>query len=87
MTETSLKNPGTTLKKEQFEDQLNIINTKYNRWFGERINRFTGDTDSIHNYFRFTNTLDGNIELYLKDGLPLEIGKDCRSAFKAIFDN
>lgn len=72
-------------KKQQFEEQLVIINLKYNRWFGERTHPFTGETDTINNYFRFFDNTSGVPQLHLKDGLPLEIGKDCRLAFDAIF--
>ena len=76
-----------TKKKHQFEEQLELIDTKYERWFSGRIHPFTGDTDRIHNYFRYIDNNDGSIKLYLKDGLPIEIGKDCRQAFNATFEN
>jgi len=74
-------------KKEAFEQQLELIDNKYERWFSGRIHPFTGDVDHVHNYFRYIDNNDGDIKLYLKDGLPIEIGKDCRQAFSATFDN
>lgn len=76
----------SSTKKKQFEEQLQIINTKYHRWFGKRVSAMTGEEDHINNYFRYLG--EGNdIQLYLKEGLPLEIGKDCRLAFENIFKN
>ncbi len=90
MTETTTidqKDSNTVLRKEAFEVQLNIIDAKYVRWFGERVHPFTGETDHVHNYYRYTTTREGKTQLYLKDGLPIEIAKDCRQAFEAIFPN
>lgn len=79
---------GTTDKKKlAFEEKLQEIDNKYSRWFGTKNNPFTGAPDKINNYFRYFYTAEGEIQLYLKDGLPLEIGKDCRNAFKAVFNN
>ncbi|WP_432713050.1 hypothetical protein [Pedobacter sp.] len=78
---------GITLLKKQFEEQLIILNEKYIRWFSERTHPFTGETDHISNYFRYYNSPDGQTQLHLKDGLPLEIGKDCRLVFATIFGN
>jgi hypothetical protein len=69
MIETKIDTPqGTTLKKQQFEEQLIAIDSKYQRWFGQRNHPFS-------------------VQLHLKEGLPLEIGKDCRLAFENIFQN
>jgi hypothetical protein len=88
MTDPTLQIQTETItKKQQFEEQLHILDAKYIRWFSERINAFTGETDNIYNYYRYFNNADGSIQLYLKDGLPLEIGKDCRSAFATIFNS
>jgi hypothetical protein len=88
MIETKIDTPqGTTRKKEQFEEQLTVIDSKYQRWFGQRNHPFTGETDNIHNYFRYFTSAEGSVQLHLKDGLPLEIGKDCRLAFENIFQN
>jgi len=88
MTDPTLQIQTETItKKQQFQEQLQILDAKYVRYFSERINEFTGETDNIYNYYRYFTTADGTIQLYLKDGLPLEIGKDCRSAFTTIFDN
>ena len=86
MTDTTQQSEITTItKRQQFEEVILTINAKYQRWFGDRTHPFTGETDNINNYFRFFNNATGTPQLHLKDGLPLEIGKDCRLAFDAIF--
>ncbi|MEJ5963363.1 hypothetical protein [Pedobacter immunditicola] len=88
MTDPTLQIQTETItKKQQFEEQLQILDAKYVRYFSERINEFTGETDNIYNYYRYFTPADGSVQLYLKDGLPLEIGKDCRLAFATIFNN
>jgi hypothetical protein len=82
---TQEPNTPNITKKQQFEEVLTSIDAKYNRWFGERTHPFTGETDTINNYFRFFENTAGEPQLHLKDGLPLEIGKDCRLAFDTIF--
>jgi hypothetical protein len=74
-----------TKRKQEFEEKLGLIEIKYDRWFSGRINPFTGDADHVQNYFRYIENNEGDIKLYLKDGLPIEIGKDCRQAFSATF--
>lgn len=81
------ENESITKKKQAFEQQLEMIGIKYERWFSGRIHPFTGDIDRVNNYFRYINSNDGSVKLYLKDGLPIEIGKDCRQAFSATFEN
>ena len=78
---------ASTKKQQQFEEQLTIIEVKYMRWFGGRKHQFTGETDTIHNYYRYFNASNGNLQLHMKEGLPFEIGKDCKLAFSAIFGN
>ena len=88
MSETTIQTQQQTIsKKQQFEEQLTVIDEKYIRWFSERIHPFTGETDNVFNYYRYFNSTEGNTQLHLKDGLPVEISKDCRLAFEAIFQN
>lgn len=72
-------------KKQQFAEQLENIDAKYQIWFSNRIHPFTGEKDTIQNYFRYFTTSTGQVQLHLKDGLPIEINKDCRLAFENIF--
>ncbi|RZK68997.1 MAG: hypothetical protein EOO92_22480, partial [Pedobacter sp.] len=39
------ENESITKKKQAFEQQLEMIGIKYERWFSGRIHPFTGDID------------------------------------------
>jgi hypothetical protein len=83
--ETQIGN--TDKKKLAFEEKLQEIDAKYLKWFSSRVNAFSDGPDKLSNYYRYFYNSEGEIQLYLKEGLPLEIGKDCRNAFKAVFYN
>lgn len=78
---------NTDKKKLAFEEKIQEIDTKYSRWFNSRVSKFSDGPDKLNNYYRYFYNAEGEIQLYLKEGLPLEIGKDCRNAFKAVFYN
>lgn len=78
---------NTDKKKLAFEEKMQEIDSKYSRWFNSRTSAFSDGPDKLNNYYRYFYNAEGEIQLYLKEGLPLEIGKDCRNAFKAAFYN
>lgn len=73
-------------KRLEFEEKLKQIALKYDRWFSGHTNKDTGDKpDKIQNYFRYFQNHEGLTQLYIKDGMPIEVDLDCREAFKATF--
>ncbi|RZK78279.1 MAG: hypothetical protein EOO92_11425 [Pedobacter sp.] len=75
----------TNLQIEAFKVELEKINAKYSRWFTPRISKLTGEMDKVNDYCRSYLTASGEMQLHIKDGLPIEITKDCRLAFNAVF--
>ncbi|HKG07915.1 MAG TPA: hypothetical protein VKB19_15710 [Pedobacter sp.] len=79
--------PVTSEKDKQFKNRIDEIGSKYDRWFTGRINSFTGESDAIGNYFRNFLSAQGELQLYVKEGLPDEISKDIKLAFKSVYAN
>ncbi|EDM34731.1 hypothetical protein PBAL39_14279 [Pedobacter sp. BAL39] len=81
-----MQSDSSDKKKIEFEEKLDHISSKYERWFSNKTNKNTGEhPDKLKNYFRYFYNPEGEIQLYVKDDLPLEINKDCRDAFKSVF--
>ena len=75
----------SNLQIEAFKVELDKINAKYSRWFSARISNLTGEMDKVNDYCRSYLTASGDMQLHIKDGLPIEITKDCRLAFSVVF--